>query len=123
MFTRACAPRAASCGRRREGAEKPKPEWADSFEKFRRERAELTAEEAEREWEAQRDVMLQEEEVATRLYAEMDVLEGPGGGRAAGAASESAASASVRMASPREADVRAAQEADRNPFAVDRKRA
>lgn len=123
MFTRACAPRAASCGRRREAAEKPKPEWADSFEKFRRERAELTAEEAEREWAAQRDVMMQEEEVATRLYAEMDVLEGPGGGRAAGAASESAASESVRLASPREVDVRAAQAADRNPFAVDRKRA
>ena len=91
-------------------------EWGASFERFRAERNELSEHEAELAWKAQQEAMLQEEEVATRLYAEMDVLEGPGGGRALGGKIEGAASGTVR-ASPTAADVRAAQQADKNPFA------
>ena len=113
MFN-ACAPVAAQCGRKK--APKVKPEWAKGFEEFRKERAELTPEEAERAWEAQKTAMMQDEEVSTRLYAEMDMLEGPGGGRSVRAVREEFVSENVRRASPREADVRAAQEADVNPF-------
>jgi hypothetical protein len=113
MFN-ACAPVAAQCGRKK--APKAKPEWAKGFEEFRKERAELTPEEAERAWEAQKTAMMQEEEVSTRLYAEMDMLEGPGGGRSVRTVREDFVSENVRRASPREADVRAAQAADVNPF-------
>ena len=85
MFN-ACAPVAAQCGRKK--APKVKPEWAKGFEEFRKERAELTPEEAERAWEAQKTAMMQDEEVSTRLYAEMDMLEGPGGGRSVRAVRE-----------------------------------
>ncbi|OUS48035.1 hypothetical protein BE221DRAFT_204152 [Ostreococcus tauri] len=83
-------------------------EWGASFERFRAERNELSEHEAELAWKAQQEAMLQEEEVATRL--------GTGGGRASGGKIEGAASGTVR-ASPTAADVRAAQQADKNPFA------
>ena len=115
MF-RACAPAGTSCGRKK-GAKPPKPEWADSFERFRKERGELTREQAERAWEAQKTAMLQEEEVSTRLYAEMDVLEGVSGGRQGNAAAtEELVSENVRRASPTMADVEQAKRADANPF-------
>jgi hypothetical protein len=102
------------CGRKK--VPKVKPEWAEGFEAFRKERAELTKEQAEREWEAQKATMMQEEEVAARLYAEMDVLEGPGGGRKDESVHEELVSENVRRNSPREADIRRAQAADVNPF-------
>jgi|TARA_B110000003_G_scaffold121640_1_gene124047 hypothetical protein len=115
MFN-ACAPAASRCGRNK-GAKPPKPEWAESFERFRKERGELTREQAEKAWEAQKTAMLQEEEVATRLYAEMDVLEGTSGGRTGNAAATAElVSENVRRASPTAADVEQAKRADANPF-------
>ena len=73
MFN-ACAPVAAQCGRKK--APKVKPEWAKGFEEFRKERAELTPEEAERARQGRPRTRVD----VSDLGLTMDDLTGPMGG-------------------------------------------
>jgi hypothetical protein len=127
MF-RSCAPSSgtACSSTRRAGKKAPlarAPEWALGFEQFRAEHAHETEEDARAAWEAQKLAMIQEDEVAARLYAEMDLIEGAGGTRLGASASAAArehqelVSEGIRRALREELRERA-KRADANPFAV-----
>ena len=107
--------------------------WSEAFETFRDERARMNA--SAREFAMQKSAMRQEDEVASRLYAEMELMsasdgegemtneenEGKGsdGGtrRARWRANEEMASDGARRAAKERATRERAKMADANPFA------